>query len=393
LSTDSPTPETKSARDFWARYKGVIRPLAAALLAGVVSSLLTYFGAPPKIVESVTEVIKYVEAPPAADAADPHAFGWVEDAEQIATNLDPARTLHFATTPAGRAVMGDEDVFTYRTVRKVAKLPADRYPNINQGNVGSCVGAATKHGFDIAQAGAIASGEPFDWKPASAEVVYAMSRIDVGRGQIRGDGSLGRWACDAAKLGALAPMERIGAHDLSAYSAARARDWGARGVPAEVKAVAKNHPVKGAALVRTAAEVKRALAQVYPVVVCSTVGFDDASGRVGTRDAQGFIRPRGTWPHAMCFIAWRAGPRAGALCLNSWGDRAHGGPVWPEDMPVAAFWVDEAVVERMVSQGDSFALSDVQGFPQRNPKPDWFVQATARPARELLRADLFALAP
>lgn len=348
---------------------------------------------PPEIVERVVEKPVLVPDDKAADLADrDHGFGWLRDQELIDKNLDAKQTLHFDTTPAGMAVQGDEDVFLYRAVRKVNNRGPPWYPNINQGNVGSCVGAGSKHGTDIVQATAIAQGLQFEWKPVSAEVIYSISRVDVGGGRIRGDGSVGRWACEALRTGAMAPMERIGQYDLTSYSAARARQWGSAGVPNEVKAVAKNHPVKGAALCKSAVDVKRALMQGYPVVVCSDVGFNNSNGSVGTRDKDGFIKPRGTWPHCMCFVAWRNGGRTGALCLNSWGDTAHGGPVWPEDQPVAAFWVDEAVVQRMVSQGDSFALSDVQGFPARNPKPDWFVRVPqAGPARPM-REDLFALA-
>jgi hypothetical protein len=89
----------------------------------------------------------------------------------------------------------------------------------------------------------------------------------------------------------------------------------------------------------------------------------------------------------MLFLAWRNGNRPGALCFNSWGDHAHAGPVWPDDMPVAAFWVDESTVDRMVKQGASFALADIAGFPARRVLPDWFVERRERfPAR-----DLFAL--
>jgi hypothetical protein len=316
---------------------------------------------PPIIVE------KPVLVPDVKTELDQFKTGWVKDHDVIEMNLDPMRTLHFDTTPAGKAAMGDDDVFLYRVVRKVNNKGPPWYPNVDQGQVGSCVGCGSKHGTDVVQATAIASGKQFEWKPISAEVIYAMSRVDIGGGRIRGDGSVGRWACEALRLGAMAPMELIGSFDLTSYSAARARQWGSTGVPQEVKDRAKQHPVRGAALVKTIADARRAINQGYPVVVCSDQGF------TMERDRDGFGNPRGTWAHCMVFIATRNGNRPGLLCLNSWGDRAHTGPVWPEDAPVAAFWVDDRVADRMLSQGDSFALSDVQGFPARKPKPDWFI--------------------
>ena len=400
MSTDKPQPADESPEPAawltWLKANRKTIIWLITVIAGLVGSWKsgqTFAPTPPsEIVEKVIEKPVLVPDDRAPQADRDHGFGWLRDQDQIDKNLDPQQTLQFAATPAGQAAMGDEDVFLYRAVRKVNNRGPPWYPNINQGNVGCCVGAGSKHGTDIVQATAIASGQQFEWKPASAEVIYSVSRVDVGGGQIRGDGSVGRWACEALRTGSLAPMERIGSYDLSTFSPARARQWGSSGVPSEVKAIAKQHPVKGAALCKTAVDVKRAIAQGYPVVVCSDVGFNNPNGSVGTRDKDGFIKPRGTWPHCMCFIAWRTGTRPGALCLNSWGDSAHGGPVWPEDQPVAAFWVDEPVADRMVRQGDSFALSDVLGFPARNPKPDWFVKANGNLPARPVREQSFALA-
>jgi hypothetical protein len=364
---------------WWQSYRPLITWMAVTLtltLAGAIGGWQMKPVPPPVFVEVEKPASPARNAPPQPDE---FGMGWVRDEEQIEANRDAAKTLQFATTPAGKAILGDVDVFLYRATRKAAGKAAPWYPNVNQRDVGCCVGCGFKHGFDVVQATAIAAGQRFEWKPASVEVIYSISRVDVGRGQIRGDGSMGAWAAEGAKQGAIAPMERIGSTDLSTFDPQRARAWGRTGVPAEVKTVAKQHPVKATALVTSSIDVKRALQQGYPVCVCSTIGFNNRDGSVGTRDAQGFCTARGTWPHCMLFLAWRNGDRPGALCLNSWGDNAHGGPVWPEDMPLAAFWVDEATVDRMVRQGDSFALSDVVGFPSRKVIPDWFVWVPAMP--------------
>lgn len=123
-----------------------------------------------------------------------------------------------------------------------------------------------------------------------------------------------------------------------------------------------------------------ALKDVRHVVgVCSDQGFRME------RDATGRCRPQGTWAHCMALVAVRGAPNEGGFLLNSWGDSAHTGPVWPDDAPKAGFWADAAVLDRMLRQGDSFALADVAGFPQR--KLDWFVHS--EPARG--RFDHFAL--
>jgi hypothetical protein len=337
-----------------------------------------------------TTYITVVGQPNGAEA-EPGAMGWHQDVVQIAANLDPAVTPQFDQTPAGKAAMGDDDVFLWQTVRKVNNKGAPWYPNVNQQSVGCCVGCGWKHGVDVCQATQILAGKKYEWKPVSVEAIYAASRVDIGGGAIRGDGSVGAWARDAVGKVGVAPMEKIGDVDLTTFSPARARQWGSTGVPAVVKDFAKSHPVKATALVKSWADVKRAISQGYPVAVCSNVGFDAPDGSVGIRDANGFTAPRGTWNHCMCIIGVRSKGREGAFILNSWGDSTHRGPVWPEDAPVAGFWADANTIDRMVSQGDSFALSEAAGFPSRKIPLDWFIQAPVRPRLGFDR-ELFAVA-
>ena len=377
MSTDQPP--KRSLADFWAQHRAVLKPLLVALVSATVGSALTYFGAPPKVVEIVHEVV--VPAVFEAPGEYTPTQGWQRDEAQIAVNLDPDKTLQFAATPAGKAVLGDDDVFLYRHVRKAAARAPPWYPNVNQQSVGCCVGCGWKHGCDVLQASAIAQGAKFQWKPVSVEAIYGASRVEIGGGRISGDGSVGAWAKEAVGKVGLLPMEKHGEYDLTTFSPARAREWGRTGVPNALEPVAREHLVKSAALVRSALDVKRAIQQGYPVPICSDQGF------TMERDRDGFARPQGTWNHCMCVIGYRGGARPGYLILNSWGDAAHTGPVWPEDMPVAAFWCDESVMDRIARQGDSFAISDVQGFPKRVIPLDWDVRAVPR---HVPRKDVFA---
>src|SRR5438552_3544002 len=82
-------------------------------------------------------------------------------------------------------------------------------------------------------------------------------------------------------------MQKYASADLTTFSPTRARDFGRRGVPADIAAAAKEHPVKGCALVKTRPDVKRAVLQGYPVAVCSDQGFRME------RDSTGRCRPQG----------------------------------------------------------------------------------------------------
>lgn len=318
-------------------------------------------------------------------------MGWHRDEAAIAENLDPAKTLHFSATPAGRAVMAaDTDVFLWRAVRKAnGKDPADSwYPNINQGRVGDCVGAGSKHATDCLEGVQIASGGNFAWKPVSLEVIYAGSRVEVGGGRLGwGDGSVGAWAAKWLQNWGFVPMEKVGNYDLSSYSESRARQWGRSGVPDDLEPIAREHPIKGIALVRSFADVDRAIRQGYPCIVCSDQGFSM------TRDGDGFCSPSGSWAHCMAILGVRGGARPGAFILNSWGNSAHTGPTFPADAPVAGFWADARTVDRMTAQGDSWAFSDAVGFPGRKLPDNWFIRAKPRRQLDLFASSNWSLVP
>lgn len=359
-------------------FAPILMRIAVLLTTAALGALAHWLGVQPKVVP----VEKRVPVPAPHHAPDDYTptFGWHADADAIDVNLDPGRTLHFDATPAGQAVLGDGDVFLWRHVRKAAHRNDSWYPNVNQQNVGCCVGCGWKHCADVCQAAAIAAGQSFEFRPVSAEVIYGGSRVEVGRGRISGDGSVGAWAKEyVSARGGLVAMQKYPGADLSTFSPARAREFGRRGVPPDIAAAAREHPVKSCALVKSWADAGRAIRQGYPVAVCSDQGFRME------RDATGRCRPQGTWAHCMALVAVRGAPNEGGFLLNSWGDSAHTGPVWPDDAPKAGFWADAAVLDRMLRQGDSFALADVAGFPQR--KLDWFVHS--EPARG--RFDHFAL--
>ncbi len=113
----------------------------------------------------------------------------------------------------------------------------------------------------------------------------------------------------------------------------------------------------------------------YAIFVCSDVGFGDLGPGPITRDADGFLKPRGVWPHCMCIAGYQGGTRKGFLIVNSWGDRWVAGPVGRfTDIPPGSFWADFATVDRMLKQGDSFAVAGVDGFRRRRIDPtDWTV--------------------
>ena len=171
--------------------------------------------------------------------------------------------------------------------------------------------------------------------------------------------------------GGLLPNGSYAGRDLTGYDPRRCREWGDRGVPADLVAVCKDNPCQ-TTLVTTATDARRALQQGYAIYVCSDVGFGDLGNRTITRDADGYLQ--GQWPHCMCIAGYQGGKRPGFLIVNSWGSRWLAGHRAFADIPEGSFWADFAVVDRMLMQGDSFAVAGVEGFRLRKIDPaDWIV--------------------
>lgn len=258
------------------------------------------------------------------------------------------------------------------------------YRRVAQG-IGSCTG----HGFAgctdaLAATEIVVHGEAEDWVDRALEAsIYAFSRCEVEGTTNAGmtDGSYGA-ACAKAvmKFGVLHYNVDYGGQKFTEYSADREKKWGNSGVPDDLEPFAKKHRVKTTTLVDSFDLLCKALSSGYPVAVCSTQGFTMSRSDGPKPEDRGWASPRGTWPHCMAIIGKRGGKRPGALIWNSWGANAHTGghysgiPDHPDDMPKefrgSTFWADADVVDGMLRERDSFALSSYDGFPPRKI-PSW----------------------
>lgn len=155
-------------------------------------------------------------------------------------------------------------------------------------------------------------------------------------------------------------------YDLSAYDPDYSVTWGRVGLPSILEQVAKKTPLVDYYKVLNYEAVRDAIASGYPVVVGSSVGFRNRRfffrGGSGdsTRDENGFLKPRGTWYHAMCFVGVddKSG-RKGVCCQNSWGpDWVSGGTKLGQ--PKGSFWIDARTVTKMVSQNDAYAIVQIK---------------------------------
>lgn len=294
-------------------------------------------------------------------------------------------------TQAGEAVIEEAkgvDTFLYRAGNKAHEALYSRPWVVERQGIGDCTSWGWAHSVWLAQCvdwetGKLAQPPPFP----STEAIYGGSRVEArgkngdGRSPVGGysDGSYGGACAKWVRDWGIVYRVNVGGHDLRAYSADRAKAWGAYGCGGQgdggkLDAIAKAHPAKHVALVRSFKEAAAAIESGYPIAVCSMQGF------ASVRDDQGFAAPRGSWAHCMAFIGVRyeknGSPRDALLCLNSWGPSWISGPSWPADMPRGSFWVDAKTVDSMLRGGDSFAVGSVEGFKPRDlHNGDWLMPA------------------
>ena len=220
--------------------------------------------------------------------------------------------------------------------------------------------------------------------------IYGISRVQIGKRQLgRGAGSIGAWAAKGSQAYGVLPTEeatRLGYQ----YSGRLADQWGWTGPPQPAVNYASKFRIRTVSQVRTWEDVRDALTHGYPVTIASNVGF---MGGSYDRDGKRWLRARGNWGHQMCIVGVEDRPdqQKGAYILNSWGVDAHPKPL--NDEPPGGFWADAQDVQRIVSQGDSWAYSDFDGFPSTDEVGgDWtafrtVAQADPQEAELVARAE------
>ena len=284
--------------------------------------------------------------------------GWEPRPDDVAEVVESLPIKSFGATPAMEQAIPDE-LLGHKIFKKVT---GQDWPVLNQGQIGSCVAHGGVNALAFSMIGDIVSGDAEEFRTVSREVAYGLMRVQVGHNRLgRGDGGIGAWQAKAFKEFGTVEESKVGQ-----YSESRCRQYGASGPPAELVKSAAEHKLSDYTQVNSFEQLCSSLASGYGVIVCSNRGFSMQ------RDDRGFCRPRGVWHHAMAFIGYRkSGSHPGALLCNSWGGSTTTGPR-PDDIPPCTWWVEPDVVNYMLRQDDSFAMSGgFSGFPAR--KLNWII--------------------
>lgn len=225
---------------------------------------------------------------------------------------------------------------------------------------GDCVSHSTRNAVDITRAVEIDvkhEREGFVARGAT-EAIY----------QSRGHRGQGMTCSGAAryvhKKGGILLRKNYGDVDLTKYDSS----LGARHrIPDSIYVTeAQKHQVQTISLITTISEARDALANGYALSCCSGLGFSSR------RDSNGIASRRGSWSHAMAWIACddtkSIHNETLFLIQNSWG-RWNSGPK-RHDQPDGSFWVREKDAQAILNSRGSFAFSNVDGFPART-LPDY----------------------
>ena len=318
------------------------------------------------------------------DTAEQTYFGYQPDPEGVAEfliELGPDRYFSDAA-PEAMAKSARIDTFLYRAMDAAHRSRYSQPFVVGKQGIGDCVAWGAMH--------AVYCSESLTWSlgkspeaplmPAS-ESIYGGSRVEA-RNRPEGgggwsDGSYGgaaaKWLRDWGVV-YRQPFPELG-YDLTTYSAERAKNWGnygngGQGDKGRLDTVAKKHPARHVVAVRTWEECVAALTAGFPVTIASSQGFANRT------DESGVLAPSGTWMHQMCLVGIRfkenapPGVRAVDACLvlNSWGTRwiSYAGK-FPADQPDGSFYAEKPVIERILAQGDSYAIGDIKtGFAWRD---------------------------
>lgn len=225
--------------------------------------------------------------------------------------------------------------------------------------IGDCVAAGLAQAGSRLQVAEISTKYQEEiLRPWYVPFIYGISRVQIGGGQIDGDGSTGTWGAAAVKqYGVLFDDDQ----NVPEYSATIARTWGQRpGPPGQHLFQAQDRPVKTTARLRRINQIREALCNYYPITIASARGFKMAPVR---RDGFHVFVPSGTWMHQMSLIAWMDKPFQAAYRLNSWGPNAHGTPL-NDEPPGGAWCTAECLAEELSWQStEVYTYSNFEGFP------------------------------
>jgi hypothetical protein len=280
-------------------------------------------------------------------------YGWIDNPVAVQAVLAAkGGPVTFAdAAPHLSDVWQNEEIGLWLAAQKVNSgkhLPADLQ------TIGDCVSHGFGRGVDYLycckQSAGLVDGYVEGQTSAMTEYIYGASRQEGG-GLGSTDGSVGAWAVQGLLKDGYPFREGV------PYDGQKAKQYGLRGVPADLKKLAVGRLLQDYALLKTPTDMANALKSGSPCPICSNQGF------TMTRDSNGVCKPQGTWGHCMLVIGvYKVANNWNFVILQSWGQNTPSGPIPSVGFPDNAFGCDWNTMGRIIAQGDSYALSGMSGW-------------------------------
>jgi len=324
----------------------------------------------------------YIVAKPTITPEE-HRYGLAPNHAILAAPLVSASPAFQIVDDQGRPVVQDNIRANIRPWEMVRKLDSPGKPvgtdwkNIPQ-EIGDCVSwgycnaANYTLGIAAGRNGGI-RGPPRLYPPW----IYGVSRVDIGRGQLRGqDGSVGAWAATGGETKGHLTWDDAGAPP---YTGQVARQWGNSGPPKSLYSVAAERLATKAIAAKTADDIMDGLANGYASTIASS-RFGCRTWRV--RDGRRVANNDDRWGHQQCVIGYDGSSPSGEryyYVLNSWGE--DWGPEPMQSEPRGGYWITHSQLESICREGDSWVITGVNGLVEQ--QLNWsIIKTTPRKAKE-----------
>jgi len=292
----------------------------------------------------------------------PHPTGYI---------FDSARTQQYLMSRGPRALYRSiahkevlkatvKETMLYRFLNIVLKQRNEIWRPQYQ-KFGTCVGQGAKVALDtLAAVRSITQFSNFKGRYSVAGC-YAGSRVEVGKQPGAWEGSVGAWVVEfLQKWGGLTLSSINLPEDSLDPDENLAMEWtkSGQGIPAFEETLAKENPVSDVAAITSYDEAAHAINNLSPVIIGNTYIPS------GKRDANGFSPISKMGGHFTLFWAVRT-DRPGLLYQQSWGETWGSGPTYPNDMPAGSCWLTPSNVNKMIKDGECYALVDILGLAPR----------------------------
>ncbi len=224
------------------------------------------------------------------------------------------------------------------------------------------------HATQATEGSQIAAGQPATFHQVHPSFSYGAARVLILNGRFKNqDGCSGAALAKSATIHGLLPMD---APSVPGYTGNLSRDWGRNGPPKEMLAIAAAYKVKTVARLLDSGDARNSICNGYGCTIATTLLPDTHKEQDGRIVMAMRVKPvpRGQLPpgHQMCLDGYDGTAASGPKfhVQNSWGPKAHPQPM--DDSPAGGFWITDQDCDRIVKQGDSWAYSGFDGFPQQD---------------------------